>query len=450
MPLVMPDPNVTPIKPAGMDSVTQALNLGNVAQQMALGQLAIQRQTATLPADIAKSQAQSSEAQTSAQAAKWGLSKDQSNWFLNRAAALYNDPDIQNGNSEGALAKIRDVREQAVNAGMDPNLADAQTAPFITMAAHNPQGLKQAFQNVLMANSGAGGQINANQPSYTSTGGSLQQTNPFATGSQPSMPVTLGPQNVEAIEKDPVGNSWVVTRTPSGAIVGTRPMPGSTSPGGGGFPSFTPGQAQEIEGAQKEVTNVRQAADQAPILHNINQNILRLSGDTSTGPGTAYWKNALGALVPIADLKNVNDYQEIGKFLEQNAVRAMQSMGGNPSDARLGAALAANGSPSFNPQALQEVTKFNDAANTALSSYRQGLDKAVGLKNSDYTALARYKSDWAKNMDVNIYRLQNALQSGDQGELQKLKSDLGANGLKTLAQKRINLETLTQTGRLPQ
>ena len=129
-----------------------------------------------------------------------------------------------------------------------------------------------------------------------------------------------------------------------------------------------------------------------------------------------------------ASLGHIGDnYQELGKFLEKNAIQNMATMGGPPSDARLNAAAAANGSTQFNPGALQAVTKFNDATTTAMDKYRQGVDKTVGLKNSDYTSLPAFKSAWAKNMDVDVFRVENAIRDGEHHDLVvRLRSELGS------------------------
>ena len=265
-------------------------------------------------------------------------------------------------------------------------------------------------------------------------------------------PQAVSPSGLETIETDAAGNKHIVSRSPQGAILSTRPVPGSVDASGNpiksGFATLRPGQGADIAAAQDETHRVRLAADQAPQQTNINSTILRLSKGTDTGPGTERWQNTLGAVAALWG-GNASSYQELGKYLEKNAISNMTAMGGPPSDARLSAAAAANGSTSFNPTALQDVTKFNDATNSALIKYRQGVDSAVGLRNSDYTALPTFKSAWAKNLDVNIFRVENAVRDNDIAELAKIKLELGADGLKKLATKRKNLEALSSTGRLP-
>lgn len=234
--------------------------------------------------------------------------------------------------------------------------------------------------------------------------------------------------------------SYVQTSDAAGnpAQLNVNPMAGGNQVLAGG-PKL--GVAQNVADLQKEVTNVRQAGDQIPIQRNINQNILKLSKNTTTGPGTQYWQQGLAA----AGLGQFGDnYQELGKFLEKQAIQNMQSMGGTPSDARLSAAAAANGSTQFNPGALQMVTKFNDASASALDKYRQGVDKAVA--NNDFAKLAQFKSQWAKNLDIDVFRVENAIRDKDSMELQRIAHELGPEKMKQLALKRKNLEKLVNGG----
>ncbi len=127
----------------------------------------------------------------------------------------------------------------------------------------------------------------------------------------------------------------------------------------------------------------------------------------------------------------------------------MQAMGGPPSDARLSAAVASNGSTQFNPKALKAVTQFNHAANTGLDWFRQGIDHAVGTANPDYTALPKFKSEWAKNFSIDVFRLQNAIDDGDEHAKNEVLNGLSDKQADALLKKLDNLESLSKTGHLP-
>jgi len=288
---------------------------------------------------------------------------------------------------------------------------------------------KSTAYQIAKATVGVPEQNDLNTGKYVNTGGSLKQTSPMAAaaGAPEQIENTL-PPNTPTVDGKNVPT--YTGRTATGERVAAGPAPGVM---------------QNIADLQKEVGAIRQAGDQVPVQRNTNQQILQLSKDTKTGPGSQFWQKGMAAL----NLPSGTNYQELGKYLEKNAIQAMQTMGGSPSDARLSAAVAANGSTEFNPGALQAVTKFNDATVSALEKYRQGMDKAVGVENPDFAAAARFKADWAKNLDIDVFRVENALRDRDVAELDKIKKELGPKKMKDLAQKIKNLDTLGSTGKLP-
>jgi hypothetical protein len=408
--------------PNPLNTMSEVANMGNRLIQLKKSQ-------ATLPYDIAKSKAESETAQVGATHAQWKLNTDQAQKAFEIAGGLVQDPAIVNGDSEGSVTSLMQAEDRMRAFGIPESKIRVQMAPLYSVATHNPKALRQVLQNVIAGNMTAPSQANAIQPNYVTSANdqgvsSLQQTNPLAGGSPQSLPLGLPPTTPTV---HPVTN-----------------QPGYV--GGKGFvPSAPPlGVAQNIADLQKEVGEIRKAGDQIPIQRNVNQNILRLSKDTKTGPGTQYWQNALsGTLAPLGVAPD--NYQELGKFLEKQALQNMQAMGGQPSDARLSAAAAANGSTQFNPGALQMVTKFNDASASALDKYRQGVDKAVG--SNDFGALAKFKSEWTKNLDIDVFRVENAIRDKDSSELQRIAKELGPERMKQLATKRKNLERLSQDGR---
>lgn len=363
--------------------------------------------------------------------------------------------------SDGNLTNARNTITQLV--AQHPEMAPA--ASHVMTLMDTVQKVQDPKQRIHMANSLSSliqpGTAVETQPAtaQVNTGTTVQQGTiappaaggAFTPGS--SQKLTVPPGGQEEIVTDPnTNNVNVVRRDPQGNIISARPAPGSGSPGAGpgAFTRMTPGQPGDIESARQEVSAVRSAGDQVPTVRNINSRILQLSKLADSGPGTQKWQNFLGGASALwGGTDQVNNYQELGKFLEKNAIQNMSAMGGPPSDARLSAAAAANGSTQFNAGALQAVTKFNDATTSALDKYRQGVDKAVGIRNSDYTALPTFKAAWAKNMDVDVFRVENAIRDGDQAELGKIKQELGPVRMKELAQKRRNLESLSSTGKLP-
>jgi hypothetical protein len=112
-------------------------------------------------------------------------------------------------------------------------------------------------------------------------------------------------------------------------------------------------------------------------------------------------------------------------------------------------AAAAAGNTSQNPGAVKEITKVNDALNTAFGMYNQGLAK-VSANGADPSKVPAYRQAFGQNFDVNAMRFDDALRRGDKGEIDSLKAKLGPAGLKALGAKRAILHSLAETGDLPQ
>lgn len=310
-----------------------------------------------------------------------------------------------------------------------------------------PQGkLPQALRMIQMQAMDVEKQRQARLPVLVNRGGEFGNINPDIAVDAPSrMSVTLPPG--ASIVTDQKGAQFVFdpqrnTVSPVGTGRGAGP---SSSPSQPVFqqPSYV-GQEADIRAAQTEVASVRAAAQEAPLNRNIYGNILGLLKEgTKTGPLVSYLQNT-----KIGGQVFGDNYQELGKFLEKNALANMAAMGGPPSDARLSAASAANGSTEFNPKALRAVTEFNYATNTALEKFREGMDKAVGVRNPDYSRLPEFKAAWAANFDVDVFRLENAVAEGDKKAQQEILSGLSPSRRRELAQKMRNLDALSNTGRI--
>lgn len=358
----------------------------------------------------------------------------------------------QMGSAFGALATKQDLSNSDFIDTMDTLLDQNRDSSFrrmgLSMLTHippnaSPQQLRELARRWSIAATSPESAEAQSAPQTTTmqAPGGLQviNTNPQAPGGVgprgAPMPQGIAPQIV----------AQPITGAPN--VVGPSGQARPITQAGGGPNPFQPypGQAADVQHFQQEVQGTRAAGDQAPTARNINAQILRLADNAKTGPGTEIWQHAVGALAAPLGLSPTASYQELGKFLEKNAIQNMQSMGGPPSDARLSAAAQANGSTSFSPEALKAVTKFNDATNTALMQYREGLDRTVGMgQNVDYTKLPAFKAAWARNFDVDVFRVENAIRDGDKAELAKIRAELGPDRLKALAEKRRNLTLLSQ------
>lgn len=417
---------------------------------------ALKKSKATYDADVSQRQAESSLAntqanvaqqvapetiaqqQTATKSAQFDVNSKMHQVAIQGLTAIASDPRVIAGDPKGIQDALSETGQRAILAGAKPEDVAATLSPFQQLAQQNPGAVQQRALGALRQGLGLNEQVNAMQPH--------------------GIQIDNGQQSA-AVNTNPLST------VPTGAVIpgtGVQMQPSPTTPifdpaknahrlygvQGQGGPQTEPaiGVPEQIAQNQSDIKSIRDAGDQVPVQRNINQAILRLSKDTNSGPGSALWQKALSTV----SLGNFGDnYQELGKYLEKNAIANMAAMGGSPSNARLDAAAAANGSTSYNAGALQDVTKFNDATTTAVDKFRQGVDKAVGLRNSDPNALPEFKANWAKNLDPDVFRVENALRDGDKAELAKIKRELGPDKLKKLAEKRQALESLSATGRLP-
>lgn len=211
--------------------------------------------------------------------------------------------------------------------------------------------------------------------------------------------------------------------------------------GGSGFRQPVAGQAQVLQ----DVENARAIGDHAPAVRNVNDQLLQLSSDTKTGPGT----QTVQKLAAVAGLPSGARYQEITAYLDRQAALSARQMGVPNTNAGLAASQSATGTTEYTPAALQEKVKFADALNSGAVAYRQGLDKAVGTgPKPDLSKYQAFRGAWAQNFDPDVFRAEDAQRRGDKSELASLKQRLGPQGMQTLAQKSANLRKLEQ-GQIP-
>jgi hypothetical protein len=377
-----------------------------------------------------------------------GLRTEQRQAFADLMGGLRGDADVGADNEKGR----QKINEAMIQYG---ELYGEDALPvlsaYATQLKNVPQGkLGTALKAIQMQALSAGQQVGAQSPQYTSTGARLTNVNPNAPmGTAPDIATEL-PPGVQILT-DQKGAQFAFNPqtnqvTPIGAGRGGPPTGPSAAPGQPTFsqPTYA-GQARDIEAQQQEVGNIRTTADQAPMNRNIFQHILKLNEDTSSGQLVSSLQR-----VPVIGQIFGDNYQEMGKYLEKNAIANMQAMGGPPSDARLSAAVAANGSTAFNPKALKAVTQFNYATNTGLEHFRKGVDKAIGTKDPDYGKLPEFKAAWAQNFDIDVFRLENAIADGDKKAQAEILETLSPAQAAALIEKRKNLQALTKEGRLSQ
>lgn len=384
-------------------------------------------------------------------------------------ASLNSDLTKQFGTAVGALASDPDVKADKTDPATGVNAGRAKIAQFISnFGKLSPDaarvaaiygGVAQHIPPGKLGNAVAALQLQA-QSASEQQAAQFQKPGAINTGAQQVL-TTIDPRT--GIQT-PTGQV-VTNQLPPGVSVLTdangrqyrynqqtgqiegqvgQPPAGGTQ-GQSGFTQPVPNQ----QAIQQMIEDTRRADADYGVNRHVNEQILRLSKDTATGPGTDIWHHALGAIAGPAGANNVADYQTIGAYLDRQAALSAKQMGLPDTNAGLATAASLSGTTGYQPKALQTKVNLTDALVEGAHQFREGLDKVVGTgPNQDLSKYQVYRNAWAANFDPNVYRLENAVRRHDTEEIQELKKELGPQGLQALRAKRQNLMALSQ-GHIP-
>jgi hypothetical protein len=389
---------------------------------------------------------------------------------------LAQDEDVQAGNEKGRNKvdqTLSDLETQFPGARNQIDLMRTHVKQL--QLDKRPDDLKKSVFQAQLA-----GQDAQNQLAITKPGGAtivdengqtqVVNVNPYAAGGAASVG-----QNVGAPMK--TGVAPQLTTAPSGApgrVVGGSFVP-LTQPGGGGnVPSPPANKLQPYKrpadiapkSEQERYTNtMQQSADHVngvSAAANDTQNgvaatrfrndkILGLTASgAATGPGKETW-NHIASWFPG---ESGTAYQKIGHYLAQNSAAIAGKMGVPNTNMGAETAAASAGNVAQNPGAIAEITRVNDALNSGLDLYNKGLAR-VSSNGADPSKVPAFRQAFGQNFDVNVMRYDDALRradidpKGSKAEIDRIKSEVGAEGLKALGAKRKILHSLADTGDMP-
>lgn len=374
----------------------------------------------------------------------------------------------------GALSQKQDVSRGDVYDGMSQFVEqNPSIAPLVmTTLKHMPQtDDPKALQSWLEI--GRNGVLKPSEQGLettaVNTGGETQfyQRSPYVSGAPqqvgPAVPNTVGPMQRETIEPDSQGNRFIVQRGADGTILDTRKVPGAYNALGGQTgtgPVYTPpGGDGTIKALSDEVTTARAAANQAPVLHDLNRQIIaEADKGFTTGKLGSLTQGIASQFGYKLSGEDATDYNVLGKLLERSASQAAQAMGPH-TNAGLESARAGNGTLNYDPAAIRKIAVLNDALTTGAEHYNAGLQTAIQGAGGSVGVKPQFDQAWAQNFDPNVMRYMNAIQNNDQKERAAVLSDVGALGKngqfdpnsaggKSLVTRMRNLQKLTNQGHL--
>ncbi len=371
------------------------------------------------------------------------LNDQQRKSFGEMMGALRSDPDVAQDTPEGRQKVAGAFAQYAQMYGKD---AEGVLRAYAGPIQGAPKGrLGQVVQNIQLQATSADSQASRQAPQYTSTGGELRQTNPYAQpGQSPSsIPLSIAPGQQSQIVTDQAGVPLEQRRDPRGNITGVRPV--------GGMPTYDPGEIgsleQQAEANTQNVVANRIAAQLAPQQLDQIAKALKISESVSTGGGGAFAQkranieSALAAFVPGFDTA-VNDatkLQMLDKYLERIAADSARVLGANAStDAARESIARQNASSGYTREAVQSVLEYAKAQTMAMAA--KGDAQEEWLKDHKITKQHEFETTWRQSYDPLIFQLQaaspdkrkkmvEALSAEQAAELRKKRSalkDLGA------------------------
>lgn len=405
--------------------------------------------------DLMSHVAGAKQQQLTAKSTLLGLRTEQRKHLSSIMGALRSDKDVAADNDVGRQ-KVNDgfIQFQQLYGTRDTLPVLAAYGPALQKAPKGRLGdaLKvmelQAFDVERLASS--------QSPQYASTGAKLTNVNPLADPNSspdidlqvtPGWSVVLDANGRQFNRNDQTGQLVPMGQPIPGAGRGAKPAAApaaAPAPGAApNSPTFVQPVPQQRE-LEEHVSQVRKADADYGANRHVNDEILRLSADTSTGPGSSVWHTgALGKITGTFGGNAGADYQKIGAYLDRQAAMASNQMGLPDTNAGLQTAANLSGTTEYTPGALQTKVKLTDAMVEGSHQYRRGLDKVIGTgPNQDLSKLQAYRAQWADNFDPNVFRAENALRRDDKKELSAIREEVGSRGMADLKRKSENLRKL--------
>jgi hypothetical protein len=345
-------------------------------------------------------------------------------------------------------------------ATQNPNLkpaVDAMVKYYIAPNAGNQKGLDAAYLNIGRGIMTPSEQDTAISGRYTPTGGTLTQTGQVAQAAgmaQPSLPVTMAPGNLETIETDAYNRKHIVSRSPQGTILSTRPMPESGGAAGGQRRSqfnAPPGDPEAVPAFTAERTAINNAAKSAQNSIFNNDQIIRLADETHPGKGAEILQRLGGGYAALPwTSDSATNLNRLGHFIALETVQNAQQMGIGGTDAGRSLSAQATTDTQWTKDAIKSAAKVNKAISTGLLQYNAGMENAIKAAGDDVLAIRDFKNKWTQSFDIDLFRYANALEKKDAATIDEILGKPGskerAERAKALAAKSARINQLVTTG----
>jgi hypothetical protein len=270
----------------------------------------------------------------------------------------------------------------------------------------------------------------------------MQQSSKATAAGKASVEPISGFQNGQPVFTNKLAASQGGSSTQGGAGVNAGSFGGYAPAGGGG--AIAPGLAPGIDAAAsgmatqntKRAGVLTDASADSPTRVNVLDNIINLSkSGVDTGPTADFTNKIKGYAANIPGFSgwkdDVTGFQEVKKFLSQNAIRAWTAAGGTGTDSQMSAAQQANPNDKMFPKAIQDMASWAKAGELALQSKSAAQDSWLARNNNNPAAQNQFESAWRTNFDPRIYQMKLM----DPAQLQTFATKLPQSDRDTLMKK---------------
>lgn len=349
------------------------------------------------------------------------------NQFSSTVGSLRTDPDVIKDTPEGRAKVKQAIADFGASGGDD---AQRVAAIYGSVIDHTPpKGLAQKLSNFQLQAMDASTQAGRQVPNYVGTGNQLVNVNPQAAGGAPGAPagnlnVGIPPgwvqyedplthaqyiRNLQTGESRPIGSTYVNPGGPAGGGGTAPPAPvGSAAP-----PQYKAGDAGTIatntQAGGERYNGLVTAAAESPGRVNVLDNIIKLAPQTTTGPGSGWKAAAETAIGQTPGFQGAKDdaakFNELTKFLHQNALRSWQAAGGTGTNAQLTTIEGANPNTSQDPTTIVELAKFNKAGELALQAKASAHQAWMHQPGNNFANQADFENEWRQHFDPIAFQL---------------------------------------------
>lgn len=375
-----------------------------------------------------------------------GINNEVRTQLQQQLGGIRTDPDVVADNPAGRQKADGVLGQFAATSPTAARIAQI----YGTTIDHAPAGkLAQVISNMQLQAQAAGQQSTAQAPSLVNTGPALVNVNPqSAQGNLAGLPglrTGISPQiatttdqfgNVRAFNVQNPGQTTLVGHGGQSELPSAPPVLGA-------------GEADVIKAnTQNVVTNRQQAQDALTQLDILNR-IKTLAGSgVYTGPGSQNVAKLATAVSQVPGFeqasKYAQNYNELAKFMAQNAARMGQQMGLSGSDSRIDLALHAQPNAAMDTKSIQHVSDYISGLVRMQQSKAAAMDQWLQYPGHSMQNEDQFEHLWRQNADPRLFQLN---QMSDQNEaINYARTHISASERNALAQKH---DVLVRLGALP-